>query len=106
MRIVLTTVPDQAAGESLAEKLVGSGLSACVQVLARMTSVYVWEGKSQKEGEYLLLIKTLPEKWEEVRDFITANHPYEVPEIVAIDAARVSEPYLDWLTSALEPKDL
>ena len=102
MRIVLTAVPDQTTGETLAEKLVTSGLAACVQVLPRMTSVYVWEGKVQKEGEHLLLIKTLPQKWEEVRDFIAANHPYEVPEIVALDASLVSDPYLVWMKEVLD----
>ncbi|RLB44696.1 MAG: divalent-cation tolerance protein CutA, partial [Deltaproteobacteria bacterium] len=28
--------------------------------------------------------------------WIKANHPYEVPEIVAIPAERVSEEYLTW----------
>ncbi len=97
MLIVLTTISNQAAGEALAEKIVDSGLAACVQILPQMTSIYVWEGKLQKEPEHLLLIKTLPEKWEELQDFITANHIYNVPEIVAIDAEKVSGPYLAWL---------
>jgi len=70
MLIVLTTTstPDEAA--FLSEKIVEARLAACVQILPQMTSVYVWEGKVQKENEHLLLIKTLPEKWEELRDFI------------------------------------
>ena len=97
MLIVLTTISDQAAGELLAEKIVEAKLAACVQVLPRMTSVYVWEGKLQKEGEHLLLIKTLSDKYDELEAFIKANHSYDVPEIVAIDAERVSEPYLAWI---------
>ena len=101
MRVVLTTVPNSAAAEELAEKIVSAKLAACVQILPQMTSIYVWEGKVQKENEHLLLIKTLPEKWEELRDFISANHSYDVPEIVAIDAEKVSEKYLQWLTGSL-----
>ena len=102
MLIVLTTVPDQPAGEILAEELVGASLAACVQILPRMTSIYIWEGKVQKEGEHLLLIKTLPQKWDQVRSLISANHPYDVPEIVAIDAEKVSEPYLAWMNSVFD----
>jgi periplasmic divalent cation tolerance protein len=102
--IVLTTVADRKFGEIFAEQIVNAGLAACVQVLPQMTSVYVWEGQVQREGEHLVLIKTLPEKWEELRDFITANHPYEVPEIVAIESDKVGGPYLDWLTAVLEKK--
>jgi periplasmic divalent cation tolerance protein len=101
MLIVLTTVPDQASAEALAEMIVDAKLAACVQVLPRMTSVYVWEGALQKEPEHLLLVKTLPEKWEELRDFITANHTYDVPEIVAIRSEDVAEPYLKWLTEVV-----
>jgi periplasmic divalent cation tolerance protein len=101
MHIVLTTTPTIEEAEALAEKIVEAKLAACVQILPQMTSVYVWEGKLQKEGEHLLLIKTLSEKWDELRDFITANHSYDVPEIVAIDAEKVSEPYQTWLTDSL-----
>ena len=102
MLIVMTTVSEKTAAEVLAEMLVDARLAACVQILPQMTSVYVWEGGVQKEGEHLMLIKTLPEKWEELRDFITANHSYTVPEIVAIEADRVSEPYLQWMRKTLK----
>lgn len=101
MRVVLTTIPTSAEAEELAEKIIEAKLAACVQILPQMTSVYIWEGKLQKENEHLLLIKTLPEKWEELRDFITANHSYDVPEIVAIDAESVAQPYLDWIKNVL-----
>jgi periplasmic divalent cation tolerance protein len=93
----MTTLPAAEAAEALAEQIVEARLAACVQVLPPMTSIYVWEGEVQRETEYLLLIKTNDDKWDDVRDFITENHTYEVPEIVAIDAAHVSEPYNAWL---------
>lgn len=101
MLIVFTTVSDQAAGEELAGRIVESRLAACVQVLPRMTSVYMWEGRVTKDGEHLLIIKTLPEKFKELSEFITANHKYDVPEIVAVDAASVSDPYLAWMNTVL-----
>lgn len=101
MLIVLTTVSTSTEAETLAEKIVTQKLAACVQILPPMTSVYVWEGKLQKESEQLLLIKTLPEKYDAVEAFIIANHSYEVPEIVAINADKVSDPYLNWLNETL-----
>lgn len=67
-----------------------------------MTSIYWWEGEVQRESEYLLLIKTLPEKWDDVRDFISQNHSYDVPEITAIDSEKVSESYHAWLRDVLD----
>lgn len=101
MLIVVTTVPDMAEGESLAEKIVEKRLAACVQIMPPMTSVYVWEGQLEKAVEHLMLIKTLPEKFDELSAFITANHSYSVPEIVALDAERVSQPYLEWMQQRL-----
>ncbi len=98
MLIVLTTTADTDEAERLALAIVENKLAACVQILPKMSSVYFWEGKVQTELEHLLLIKTLEEKFEELKEFILKNHSYEVPEIVALDAERVSKSYLGWLT--------
>ena len=100
MLIVLTTTPTDREADELAAKIVEVRLAACVQILPQMKSVYVGEGKLRREGEHLLLIKTLPEKFDELSQFITANHSYDVPEIVAIEAERVSEPYLRWVVES------
>jgi periplasmic divalent cation tolerance protein len=101
MLVVITTSPSIEEAESLAEKLVTEKLAACVQVLPQMRSFYFWQGEVQKEGECLLLIKTLPAKYDAVEAFILANHSYSVPEIVALDAARISESYSDWMKNYL-----
>lgn len=101
MLIVLTTAPNIEEAVALAEKIVAARLAACVQVLPRMTSVYFWEGKVQKEPEHLLLIKTLSEKYEDLEAFIKTNHSYSVPEIVAIEPDKISDEYLGWMKDYL-----
>jgi periplasmic divalent cation tolerance protein len=101
MLIVLTTTPTTEEAESLANGLVESRLAGCVQILSKITSVYAWEGKIAKDSEHLLLIKTLPEKYETVEEYILYHHSYDTPEIVAIDAEKVSAGYLKWLTDYL-----
>jgi periplasmic divalent cation tolerance protein len=97
MLIVLTTVPTLEESETLARGIVEAKLAACVQILPGMTSVYVWEGKVQKQNEHLLLLKTTNEKYAEVEKFITENHSYDVPEIVAVESTNVAEPYRKWV---------
>ena len=70
-------------------------------MLPAIKSFYVWEGAVQREPEHLLLIKTTSEKWDELCEFITGNHSYTVPEIVAVEAERVSGPYREWLGSVV-----
>jgi len=102
MLVVLTTAPNEGDAEGLADAIVRAKLAACVQVLPPMTSFYWWGDDMQKEKEHLLLIKTLPEKYDELEAFIKGNHSYDVPEIVAIDSERVSEAYLAWMKNYLE----
>ena len=101
MLIVFNTVPNPEEGETLARVMVEARLAACVQILPPMRSVYVWEGEVQIDDEHLLLIKTTEDKYEELEKFITENHSYEVPEIVAVNAEKVAEPYLRWLDENL-----
>jgi len=102
MYIVLTTTPNAEEAETLAQKIVVEKLAACVQILPQLKSFYFWEGKIQTGSEHLLLIKSLPEKFDELEKFIRANHSYETPEIVALSAAAVSESYLDWMKNYLK----
>ena len=102
MLIVLTTAPNEDQAGELADAIVRAKLAACVQVLPPMTSFYWWGDDMQKEKEHLLLIKTLPEKYDDLESFIRDNHSYEVPEIVALDSERVSEAYLAWMKNYLE----
>ncbi len=101
MLLVLTTLPSAADHETFAAAIVEKKLAACVQILPEMTSVYVWKGKVEKDDERLLLIKTLPERLDELERFIVENHPYEVPEIIAIAADKVSAAYAEWLNAAV-----
>ncbi|MGC2238057.1 MAG: divalent-cation tolerance protein CutA [Pyrinomonadaceae bacterium] len=102
MLVVLTTTSNLEEAESLAEKIVAEKLAACVQILPGIKSFYYWEGVVRKEPEHLLLIKTLPEKFEELEKFIQTNHSYSVPEIVALPAEKVSESYLGWMKDYME----
>ncbi len=97
----MTTTPDKAEAERLADVIISSRLAGCVQILPQMTSVYLWEGAVQKEPEHLLLIKTLNSKFEELRELIANSHSYEVPEIVGFQTEKVSGSYRHWLESNL-----
>ena len=94
--VVLCTAPDLAVAENLAKGLVEGRLAACVNVIPGLTSFYRWQGKVEIDSEVQLLIKTRKGLFEEVAAWIEANHPYEVPEIVALRAEQVSDGYLAW----------
>jgi len=98
MLVVLTTTPTEEEAEQLARQIVYQKLAACVQVLPNIKSFYFWEGRIQKDGESLLLIKTLDDRYSDLEKFILEHHSYDVPEIVALNSEHVSGSYLKWLT--------
>jgi periplasmic divalent cation tolerance protein len=101
--LVLTNLPDRAAAERLAERLVVERVAACVNVLAPCRSVYRWQGAIERAEEHPLLIKTTAERYDALEQAIRAAHPYELPEVIAVPIERGLAPYLDWVKSETRP---
>jgi periplasmic divalent cation tolerance protein len=97
--VVMLTAGSGEEATRLAEMLVGAHLAACVQILPQMESVYRWEGRVQREPEFLLLAKTTAACFDELERQVRALHTYDVPEIIALPITHVSAPYFDWLTT-------
>lgn len=95
--IVLTTMPDREGAISLAKRLVEQGLAACVNIGAEVTSIYRWEGELQQGNETTLTIKSSRRRYAELERQIARNHPYELPEIVAVPITAGLEDYLAWI---------
>jgi len=95
--IVLCTCPDEAAGERIAAALVQERLAACVNRIPGIVSMYRWQGAVQRDSECLLLIKTTRDRFDALCARIVALHPYELPEVIAVDIALGHTPYLDWI---------
>lgn len=95
--LVLTHLPDRDAALKLARALVTGRLAACVNVGAPVESMYHWRGQIETAEEVPVSIKTRAELYPRVEAAIRANHPFELPEIVAVPLIDGLRPYLDWL---------
>lgn len=95
--VVLVTCPDAQVAEAIAGRLVTEGLAACVNQIPGITSTYQWEGRLHRDSEILLMAKTTAERLRALEARVTALHPYELPEIIAIPVCGGSERYLAWL---------
>ena len=97
--LVLTNLPDRVAAERLADALIGARLAACINILAPCRSVYRWQDAVQHDEEHPVLIKTTEARYADLEQAIRANHPYELPEIIAVPIERGLPAYLEWLGS-------
>jgi len=95
--VVFVTVPGADLAANLAKTLVTEKLVACVNILPGLRSIYAWEGKVCDEQEVLCVLKTQRACFAAVRERVTALHPYQVPEIIALPLVDGNAPYLAWL---------
>ena len=95
--LVLTNLPDRAAAERLAELLIAKRLAACINILAPCRSVYRWKNAVQRDEEHPVLIKTTLERYPELEQALRAEHPYELPEIIAVPIEHGLPEYLGWV---------
>lgn len=100
-RLVITTCPSLAEAEGLAEKLLASRLAACVNIVPGVLSLYEWQGKLEREQEFLLLIKSRAEGFPELEKLVQASHSYELPELIAVPIEEGSAAYLNWIDTQL-----
>lgn len=96
-QLLFCTCPDVSTAESLAQQLVELQLAACVNIIPQLQSIYRWQGKIETTTECLLLIKSRAELYAAVESKIQALHPYQVPEILAVDIQQGFPAYLNWL---------
>ncbi|MBS0321835.1 MAG: divalent-cation tolerance protein CutA [Proteobacteria bacterium] len=103
----MTTLPDVDSARALAGALVAERLAACASVGAAVESIYHWNGAVETATEVPLCVKTRAGLFAAAAAAIRARHPYELPEIVAVDITHGSLPYLDWIRAETrEPQDL
>lgn len=99
--VALCTVGKVEEAHAIARMLVERRLAACVNVIGGVTSHYRWKGALEKGEEWLLVMKSSQDKYEELRTAILATHSYEVPEIIALPIVAGHPPYLDWIAESL-----
>jgi len=95
--LVLTNLPDRISAEHMADTLIAGRAAACVNIMAECSSVYRWQGNIEKANETPLMIKTSRTAYPRLEALIRANHPYELPEIIAVSIDTGFPAYLQWV---------
>lgn len=97
--LVLTTLPERTSAEALARQLLAARLAACIHIGATVRSLYHWHGEIETADEVPVAVKTRAELYPQVEAAIRAQHPYELPEIVAVPLTDGFPAYLDWIAA-------
>ena len=99
--VVYITAESRKEADTLSHGLVENRLAYCVNVVPGITSYYYWDDKMCVDEEFLLVVKSRRNRFEALEQWVTENHSYDVPEIIALPLVAGSKPYLqsidDWI---------
>ena len=101
--LVLTTAPDAETAHRLATLAVKARLAACANILGPATALYHWEGRIEENHEVPLLLKTRTQCYTALEALLRAEHPYTVPEIIALPITQGLPDYLAWIAAETRP---
>ena len=93
---VYTTTGSREEAQRIAKTLVERELVACAQI-SEIESFYHWEGTTQNDHEFRLVLKTTEERYQAVEAAIVALHSYTLPAIYALSIAHIHPPFAQWI---------
>lgn len=99
--LVLVTTGSYDEASAIATKLVEQRLAACCSIIPLIHSIFIWEGKLQKENEVLTLIKSTDTMFDKIVTTVKANHSYTLPEIISVNIDDGSTNYLKWISESV-----
>ena len=103
--VVLVTFPSDEVAAEVCRALVGERHAACANLVPGIRSLYSWDGTVQDDSEVLALVKATRSALPGLEARILELHPYDTPEVVALEPAHVEARYLAWLQASVGAAD-
>jgi periplasmic divalent cation tolerance protein len=94
---IMTTGDSKDILEGIGKHLVQNRLASCAQISGPITSTYWWKGKMETATEWVCTLKSTAGLYSKVEAAIRKLHPYEIPEIIAINIEKVLPAYAGWV---------
>lgn len=94
--VVLTTISDVERGKLFARQIITKRLAACCNIVPGISSVFRWENEPNDDEECLIIMKTAKNRYLELEEFVRNEHPYNVPELIALPVEACMQEYLSW----------
>jgi periplasmic divalent cation tolerance protein len=96
---VVITASDADWLARLTRTLVEDRQAACGHQIAAIRSIYRWDGAIQDDPEARVALHTRLALVPSIVERITAEHPYDVPCVIALPIAAGNPAYLDWIVA-------
>ncbi|MBF0385486.1 MAG: divalent-cation tolerance protein CutA [Candidatus Omnitrophica bacterium] len=100
--VIFVTASSKEEAKKIAESLLADKLIACANIIEKVTSIYLWEGKIENSEEVLMVIKTKEELFDKVAAKVKSLHSYSVPEIISLPIEKGNKDYLSWIEECVK----
>lgn len=101
LNLIYTTVESIQHARKLAQEVLSEKLAVCVNIWDTGLSMYLWQNEIKHDKECYILFKTHASLSQELVNFISKHHPYEIPVILTWKAD-VNDEFAKFMQSAYE----
>jgi periplasmic divalent cation tolerance protein len=95
--LCVVTIDNLEIASLIAKSVLGKRLASGVNILPGIKSLYWWKGLIQEKEEAIMLFQTRNDLYNDFEIAVKELHPYEVPEIIAINVDHGLDDYLKWI---------
>lgn len=103
--VILVTTGSEKEAKKIAKELLKKKCAACINIIPRVDSRFLWKGKIERASEALLIVKTKKSYLKKVTKLVKELHSYKVPEIIALPLVGGNRDYLGWIEKNLKGVD-
>ena len=94
---VIITADNAAWLADFTKSLIDARLAACGQNIAGIWSIYRWQGSIEDKGEARVALHTRASLVPAIVERTKADHPYDVPCVIALPIIGGNPDYLAWI---------
>jgi periplasmic divalent cation tolerance protein len=102
---VQTTTDSRAEAMELVRAAVGARLAACGQVAGPVASTYWWNDELERAEEWFVFFKLPADRYDELAAFLTEQHSYDEPEILATAFVAGAPSFLGWISEETRARE-
>ena len=99
--MLYVTINDQILAREIAKELVLQKLVACVNIIPKISSLYIWQNELYEDEEMILLCKMSEDLKEKAINAIKKLHNYHTPCILAFNIDDGEKNFLKWIVNSI-----
>lgn len=100
--LVYITCKNQDEARKIGSLLIDKKLAACVNIIPKINSIYIWKGKKTMDQESVIFAKTKQTKIKKLIKRVKEIHSYTIPAILVFDIKEGNKNYFRWMEQILK----